>query len=147
MQEHSEEKKTDYFYNIDIKTITDNKRFWTAVKPLFTVKSKTCNNIILNENDKTIKDGKKIAILLHKYFADIIKKLNLKKDTGTSFESHENCRMIKTKFEKEDFSFEVFTIDAVAIAIKNLMKETIDAYCPKLTQIMNDCLKKNGEKG
>ena len=23
------------------------------------------------------------------------------------------------------------------------MKETIDAYCPKLTKIMNDCLKNN----
>ena len=162
MHEHFEEKKTDYFSNIDIKTITDNKRFYIAVKPLFTDKSKTFNSIILNENDKTIKDGKKIANLFNKYFADIIKKLNLKKDIGTSFESQENYRMIKTKFEKEDFSFEVFTIDAVANAIKNLatgkvsvsndipvsiMKETIDAYCPKVTQIMNDCLKNNGEKG
>ena len=62
------------------------------------------------------------------------------------------------KFGKEHFSFEVFTEDTVANAIKNLpsgkasvsddilvspMKETIDAYCPKLTQIMNDCLKNN----
>ena len=66
--------------------------------------------------------------------------------------------MIKTKFGQENFSFKVFTKDAVANAIKNLpadkasvsndtpvsiMKETIDAYCPKLTQIMNDCLKNN----
>ena len=64
----------------------------------------------------------------------------------------------KLKFGKEHFSFEVFTEDTVANAIKNLpsgkasvsddilvspMKETIDAYCPKLTQIMNDCLKNN----
>ena len=62
------------------------------------------------------------------------------------------------KFGKEHFSFEVFTEDTVANAIKNLpsgkasvsddilvspMKEIIDAYCPKLTQIMNDCLKNN----
>ena len=66
--------------------------------------------------------------------------------------------MIKTKFEKENFSFKVFTEDVVANAIKNLpignasasndipvsiMKETIDAYYRKLTQIMNDCLKNN----
>ena len=101
--------KTDYFNDKDIKNITDRKRFWTAVKPFFTAKSKTCNNIILNENDKTIKDGKAIA-----------KKLNLKKDTGTSFESQESCRMIKTKFGKENFSFKVFTEDAVANANKNL---------------------------
>ena len=57
MHEHFEEKKTDNFSNIDIKTITDNKRFYIAVKPLFTDKSKTFDSIILNENDKTIKDG------------------------------------------------------------------------------------------
>ena len=62
------------------------------------------------------------------------------------------------KFWKENFSFEVFTEDTVAKAITNLptdkasisndipvsiMKETINAYCPKLIQIMNDCLKNN----
>ena len=62
------------------------------------------------------------------------------------------------KFGKENFSFKVFTEDTVANAIKNLptgkasvsngisvsiTKETIDAYCPKLTQVMNDCLKNN----
>ena len=77
------------------------------------------------------------------------------KDTGTSFESQESCWMIKTKFGKENFSFKVFTEDAVTNAIKNpltgkanvsndilvsVMKETIDAYCPKLP---NDCLKYN----
>ena len=66
--------------------------------------------------------------------------------------------MIKMKFENRNFSFEVFTDDAVANAIKNLptgkasvsndipvsiMKETTDVYCSKLTQKMNDCLKNN----
>ena len=74
--------------------MTDNKRFWTAKKPFFTDKSKECNNIILNENEKIIKDGKEIANKF-KYFANIIKKLSPKKDTGTSFESEESCRMIK----------------------------------------------------
>ena len=65
--------KSDYFIIIDIKNITDNKRFGTSVKPLFTDKSKTCNSIILNENDKIIKDGKKIANMFNKYFVNIIK--------------------------------------------------------------------------
>ena len=76
------------------------------MKPFFTDKSKTCNNIILNENDNTIKDGKEIVNKFNKYFTNIIKKLNLKKDTGTPFKFQE--RMIK-----------VFTEDAVANAIKN----------------------------
>ena len=34
-----------------------------------------------------MKDGKEIANQFNKYFANIIKKLNEKKDTGISFES------------------------------------------------------------
>ena len=64
--------------------------------------------------------------------------------------------MIKVNFGKENFSFEVFSEGTPANAITNLptdtvsvsndipvsiMKKTTDAYCPKLTQIMNDCLK------
>ena len=150
--------KTDYFNNIDIKNITDNKRFWAAVKPFLADKSKTCNNIISNENDKSMKDGKEIANKFNKYFANIIKKLNLKKNARTSFESQESCRMIKMKFGKENLPSELFTEDTVANAIKNLptgkasvsndipvsiMKETFDAYRPNLTQIMNDCMKNN----
>ena len=47
--------KTNYFNHMDIKNIIDNKRFWTAVKPFLKYKPKTCNNIILNENDKNNK--------------------------------------------------------------------------------------------
>ena len=58
----------------------------------------------------------------------------------------------------ENFSFEVFTEDTIANALKNLstgkasvsndlpvsiMKEAIDVYCPRLTKIMNDRLKNN----
>ena len=53
--------------------------------------------IILNENDKTKKETTEIANKFNKYFANIIKKLNLKKDSGTSFKSQESCRMIKKK--------------------------------------------------
>ena len=112
----------------------------------------------MNENDKTINYGKEIANKFNKYFANIIKKLNLKKNTGISFESQESCIMIKMKFGNENFSFEDFTEDTVANSIKNLptgkasvsndtpvsiMKETTVTYCPKLTQIINDYLKNN----
>ena len=49
-----------------------------------------------------IKDVKKIVNKFNKYFGNI-KKLNLKKDTGTSFESQESYRMIKMKFLKLKF--------------------------------------------
>ena len=68
------------------------------MKHFFKDKSKTCNNLILNEGDKTIDDVMEITNKFNKYFANVIKKLNMEEDTGISFESQESCRMIKTKF-------------------------------------------------
>ena len=38
--------KQDHFANLDIKSVTDNKKFWQTVKPLFSnkVKAKTVSN-------------------------------------------------------------------------------------------------------
>ena len=74
----------------------------------------------MNESDKAIKDGKEIPNEFNKYFANIIKNLNLEKGTGTSLKCLENCRMVKTKFGNENFSFEFLSEDVVANAIKNL---------------------------
>ena len=69
--------------------------------------------------------GKEIANEFNKYFANIFKKLNLRKDTRTSFESQKSCRMIKGIFGSENFSFEVFTKDMVANAMKNLQARRV----------------------
>ena len=68
------------------------------------------------KTNKIINYGKEIANKFNKYFTNIIKKLNLKKDTGTSFQSQENYRMIKVKFGNENFSFEIFTKDTVVFS-------------------------------
>ena len=49
--------------------------------------------MVPNEKHKTVKDVKEIPSKFDKFFAKIIKKSNLGKDTGTSFESQESCRM------------------------------------------------------
>lgn len=64
--------------------------------------------------------------------------------------------MIKEKFQNKNLSFETITKDTVVNAMRNLptslanfpnnipnpiVTETVDAYCPKLTQIVNDYLK------
>ena len=73
--------KQQYFNNnntLNSKRITDTKEFWKIVKPLFSNKSKTTNKIILDENNRIIKDNKKISHILNKYFTDLTKNLKLK---------------------------------------------------------------------
>ena len=44
--------KTNYFNNLNPKVITDNKKFWSAVKPLFSGKSKAMNTIVYMKKEK-----------------------------------------------------------------------------------------------
>ena len=52
-------KKT-FFETLNTNEITDNRKFWKTVKPFFTDKCKTTNNIILTEKNETLNDNKKI---------------------------------------------------------------------------------------
>ena len=49
-------KKLKYFNNLNVKDLTDSKGFWKTVKPFSTEKVKTSNNIILSENNKSVKE-------------------------------------------------------------------------------------------
>ena len=50
--------KTNYFSNLNPKVIDDNKKFWSAVKPLFSNKVKAMNTRVLHEKGKMIKELK-----------------------------------------------------------------------------------------
>ena len=51
--------KKQYFCNIDVKNVTDNKTFWKTMRPKFSNKCKTANTIILVEDEKNL-TGRKI---------------------------------------------------------------------------------------
>ena len=44
--------KRNYYENLNLNDISDNKKFWTTVKPLFCNKIKSVENITLDENGK-----------------------------------------------------------------------------------------------
>ena len=45
--------KKEYYDSLHVKDITDNKKFWKTVKPLFSDKSKSRRTITLVEDVKT----------------------------------------------------------------------------------------------
>ena len=65
------QNKKNYFNNIDVKDLNDNKKFWKTIKPKFSNKTKTVDTIILTENNKIIKDEKLIAETFKNYFTDL----------------------------------------------------------------------------
>ena len=51
------ESKKCYYENLDTKNITDNKKFWGTVKPVFSNKVRSNTYITLNEDEKSIKNS------------------------------------------------------------------------------------------
>ena len=69
--------KEDYFDNLDLKNITDNKRLWKTVKPFFTDKGMDLDKIILSEYDEIISENEQISESLNDFFANVIINLNI----------------------------------------------------------------------
>ena len=54
-------EKRNYYNNLDLKVIEDNKMFWRSIKPLFSGKSKQKTNITLVDNEKEITEKEEVA--------------------------------------------------------------------------------------
>ena len=68
--------KKEYYRNLNIGDITDNKRFWKTIKPNFSNKIKT-KKIILVENEEIISENKINAEIFNEYFINVVKDLNI----------------------------------------------------------------------
>ena len=115
------ESKTRHFNNLNVKDVSENKRFWKTIKPFFTDKAKNRNNIILNENNQTIREYEKICKIFKTYFTNATKGLKLRQENKTQpFKNEESCRLIKERFGNESFSFKPVYKNGIISAIKKL---------------------------
>ena len=64
--------KRNYYKNLDLKHINNNKKFWASVKPLFSNKIKPAENIYLGEPGDIIRNEKEVANVINKYFVNIV---------------------------------------------------------------------------
>lgn len=70
-------KREKQFYGgLDIKDVTDNKKFWKTIKPLFSDKTKLSNNHITRDK-KVVTDNSEIAKTLNSYFINVVKSLEI----------------------------------------------------------------------
>ena len=106
---------------MDLKDITDNKKFWATVKPLFSNKIKSTEYILLEENGKIIRNDKELARIFNEFFVNIVPNLGL--NTNHSFlintdhesdpiekaiakcKNHPSIISIETFMENSDSSF------------------------------------------
>ena len=60
-----------YFSDINVESISDNKKFWKTIKPFFSNKGLITNNMRLVENNEIVREEEIIANIMNNYFTNI----------------------------------------------------------------------------
>ena len=66
--------------NLEIKNLSDNRKFLGTVKSLFSNKVRSNDYITVNKNDLLVRNEYKIANIFNTFFVDILLNLGIKID-------------------------------------------------------------------
>ena len=127
------ETKKEFYNNLEVKSVTDNRRFWKTIKPNFSDKSLKDEKITLVENDKIVSEDSELAKIFNDYFSNIVKNLNIERIDGPKqhldpvinaikmFENHPSILKINESINKDEiFSFAPVSTDDIRKEIENL---------------------------
>ena len=163
-------EKRQYYSNLDLKMITDNRKFWKCIKPLFSDKCNTYKKITLIDEGIIISKNSMVAETMNEHFSNAVPKLEIqgfkcepfKKDPDrilnsiNKFKNHPSILMIKQKVNvTEKFTFSPTSIADIFKIISNLdtnkpttfnnipvkvVVDTIDICAPLISNIYNDAI-------
>ena len=125
--------KKDFYNNLDVKYITDNKLFWKTVKRCFSDKTKKNRNITLVREDKIISEDKELATAFNDHFCNIVEEQNIEVTLDQDLEhtpvfnairkykDHPSIIMIMKNMKTDtSFKFEHVSIRDIEIEIENI---------------------------
>ena len=102
--------KKDFFDNLDVKRVTDNKQFWKTVKSCLTDKTLKGGRVTLIENEKVVSDEKELVKNFNEYFSNIVPNLDIQRPPSIilhhdpvlnaikKFDNHPSILELKNKF-------------------------------------------------
>ena len=129
--------KREYYENLDVKCLQDNKNFWKKVSPLFSNKIKSKEKIALVENAEIVTEDSKLVKIFNDFFSTVVDKLNLAinadhiSETSSSdpvwasierFSKHPSILNIKKRMGKisPKFKFQYVDQNPISKEIQNL---------------------------
>ena len=127
--------KKEFYNNLNVKYITENKLFWKTVKPSFTDKTLKDERITLVENNKVVSDESKLVEIFSKYFGNIVQNLGIDGLTNTSsdndavtirqaiekYQNHPSIKVIRENIDTtNNFSFDLINPECMSKIINNL---------------------------
>ena len=125
-----------YYANLDVRNITDNKKFWQTMKPFFSDKGLGKNTITLVEGNDIIAEDVEVANTLNSFFENAVKTLNISipseyiTDTSNEidpidniilkFSNHPSVININNNIKKSTFSFSEILVKDIEAEINAL---------------------------
>ena len=96
-------EKKDYYSNIQLCNVTDNKRFWKTVKPILSDKGINNRKIILKSNENIITEDEEVANSMNLFFENAVSSLNIKENSLLLSQ----CKHLENPIEKIIKKYEV----------------------------------------
>ena len=125
--------KEEFYNNLNVKYITENKLFWNTVKPSFADKTLKDERITLVENNKVVSDESKLVEIFSKYFGNIVQNLGIDGLTNISsdndavtiekaiekYQNHPSIKVIRENIDTtNNFSFDSINPECISKIIK-----------------------------
>ena len=140
-------ERKNYYDSLDMKNLTDNRKFWATVKPLFSNSTSTTSNISLVENEKLVTSEHEVAETLNQHFISSVKEL-VDKDSSSAylieecnlddpvrkiiqkFRLHPSILTIKRNVSNANFSFKPFLRDDILTEISKMKEDKSSTGIP-----------------
>ena len=142
--------KKQYFSNINVSDVTDNKCFLKFVKPYFSNKGSNSNKIALVENDANITNDRVISKTMNKFFINATKKLSLKPFKNSSDTDINQIISVSERFKSVSQTSKQMTLILDRYPLRNLIgnikpkykkvfhtRNNIKTLCRYLPSILN----------
>ena len=127
--------KNEFYNNLNVRYITENKLFWKTAKASFTDKTWKDERITLVENSKVVSDESELVEFFSKYFGNIVQNLGIDGLTNTSsdndavtirqaigkYQNHPSIKVIRENIDTtNNFSFDLINPECMSKIINNL---------------------------
>ena len=116
-------ERKSFYSQLNLKNVTDNKKFWATVNPFFSNKGGNKEDIVLVNGDEIISDNAKTAQIFNDFFKNCVNSLDISEnkflltDSANvlgyvdkaikNFENHPSIQSIKENVQVElDFQFQ-----------------------------------------
>ena len=70
-------ERKQYFANLSLKNVTDNKKFWQTVKPFFSEKGSLSQRINIIKDNSIVSEDTEVAEILNDFFKNAVSTLEI----------------------------------------------------------------------